>query len=62
MERSSRALGKMAQNNLKVFVSYSHTDRDFAQKLIAELRRRGIAVDPASEMPHDQNWTHVESH
>jgi hypothetical protein len=52
----------MAQNNLKVFVSYSHTDRDFAQKLIAELRRRGIAVDPASEMPHDQNWTHVESH
>lgn len=50
-----------ARNSPHVFVSYSHADREFAQKLIAELRDRGIAVDPTSETPHDKNWTHVES-
>jgi hypothetical protein len=51
----------MAQEKVQVFVSYSHADRDFAQELIVELRRRGIVVNPTSETPHDKNWSQVES-
>jgi len=50
----------MAQDKLQVFVSYSHVDRDFAQRLIAELRSRGIAVRHSYEIPQGENWSEVE--
>jgi hypothetical protein len=46
----------MAQEKLQVFVSYSHADRDFAQELIANLRRHHFVVYDSDEIS-PKNWS-----
>jgi len=47
----------MYESNKKhVFVSFSNADRKFAQKLIRELRERGIDARSGDEVPASENW------